>query len=103
MSHAPSPRIIVITSILFALTAIAVSADWGRGFGSGLFASNEEARSVGGSLPALSGTKAVEYLKQNRQYDSLKEAFAATKTALRVRIALHRLTTALHTGQNHLR
>ncbi len=40
----------------------------------------EEVETVGGSLPALSGPKAIEYLKQNRQYDSLMEAFAANRT-----------------------
>src|SRR5688572_25321379 len=39
----------------------------------------EEAQAVGGSLPALSGTKAIEYLKQNKQYDSLMEAFEGTR------------------------
>ena len=33
----------------------------------------------GASLPTLSGTKAIECLKQNSQYVSLMEAFAATR------------------------
>ena len=70
MSRTSSSRIILITSFLIALAAFAVNVNWGRVFGFSLFASNAEAQTAGGSLPALSGTRAIEYLKQNRQYES---------------------------------
>jgi hypothetical protein len=49
------------------------------GFGNVCIGGGKVVESVGGSLPALTGTNAIEYLKQNRQYDSLKEAFASIR------------------------
>ena len=43
MSLVLSSRTIVITSILIALAAITVSANWGSGFGFSLFTANEPA------------------------------------------------------------